>query len=199
MLLNIHAENPQARLIAQACAVLRNGGVAIFPTDSTYAVGCCLDQKDAFERIRQLRQLPKSYLMTLMCKDISEVTNYGKFGNSAFRLMKNHTPGAFTFIMQAGRDVPKRLQNGTRKTVGIRIPDNNIAQALLESLGEPLLSISLFGNDDDFLEHDEMIDTYIKRVDVIIDGGACGLESTTIVDVQGSEPEVLREGKGQLD
>ena len=198
MLLNIHPENPQARLITQACAVLRNGGIAIFPTDSTYALGCCLDQKSAFERIRRLRQFQKSHLMTLLCKDIAEVANYGKFDNAAFRLMKNNTPGPFTFIMQAGRDVPKRLQNGSRKTVGIRIPDNAITLELLESLGEPLLSISLFGEDDDFLEHDEMLERYEKQVDVIIDGGASGMESTTVVDVQGREPEILRQGKSEL-
>ena len=197
----IHNQNPQARLVAQAVAILRDGGVIVYPTDSSYALGCCLGEKTALERIRKLRQMPAEQNMTLLCRDLSEIASYASVNNSAFRMMKSMTPGPYTFILKAKGDVPKRLQHPKRKTIGIRIPNNPISLDLLEALGEPMISISLVLPNEVLPETDpEMIDERIgKQVDLIIDGEAGGLEFTTIIDLTGDEPVILREGKGIAD
>ena len=194
----IHNENPQARLVAQSVAILRQGGIIVYPTDSSYALGCCLGEKQALDRIRKLRQIPADQNMTLLCQDLSEISAYANVNNSAFRMMKSMTPGPFTFILKAKRDVPKRLQHPKRKTIGIRIPDNPISLALLSSLEEPMISISLVLPGESLPETDpEIIDEKIgKQVDLIIDGAAGGLEFTTILDLTSDEPSIIREGKG---
>ncbi len=197
----IHNQNPQARLIAQAIAILREGGVVVYPTDSSYALGCCLGEKAALDRIRKLRQIPAEQNMTLLCRDLSEIASYASVNNSAFRMMKSMTPGPYTFILKAKSDVPKRLQHPKRKTIGIRIPDNPISLALLEALGEPMISISLVLPNEDLPETDpeEINEKIGKQVDLIIDGEAGGMDFTTIIDMTGDEPVILREGKGIAD
>jgi tRNA threonylcarbamoyl adenosine modification protein (Sua5/YciO/YrdC/YwlC family) len=194
----IHHENPQARLVAQSISILREGGVIVYPTDSSYALGCCIGKKVALDRIRQLRQLPAEQNMTLLCRDLSEIASYATVKNSAFRMMKSMTPGPYTFILKAKRDVPKRLQHPKRKTIGIRIPDNPISLALLSALGEPMISISLVLPNEVLPETDpEVIDAKIgKQVDLIIDGEAGGMDFTTILDMTSDEPVVIREGLG---
>lgn len=194
----IHSENPQARLIAQATAILRHGGVIVYPTDSSYALGCCLGEKTALGRIRQLRNIPPEQHMTLLCRDLSEIAIYAHVDNSAFRMMKSMTPGPYTFILRAKRDVPKRLQHPKRRTIGIRIPDNPITLALLSALGEPMTSISLVLPGEVLPETDpELIEEKIgKQVDLIINGGAGELDFTTVIDLTENEPLIIREGKG---
>lgn len=195
---SIHPDNPQARLLEQAAAIVRNSGVIVYPTDSSYAIGCSMGDKSALDRIRQLRKLPASQHMTLVCRDLSEIGNYTHLDNSAFRMMKSLTPGPFTFVLRAKKHVPKRLQDQKRRTIGIRVPDNRITQGLLDALGEPLISISMVLPDQELPENDpELIaDKLGKRVDAIVDGGAGGLEFTTVLDMTTTEPSVLREGKG---
>ena len=197
----IHTENPQARLVMQSVEILRQGGVIVYPTDSSYALGCCIGEKPALDRIRQLRQIPSVQNMTLLCRDLSEIALYASVDNSAYRMMKSMTPGPYTFILKAKRDVPKRLQHPKRKTIGIRIPDNPISLALLSALGEPMISISLVLPSNVLPETDpEVIDEKIgKQVDLIIDGAAGGLDFTTIIDLTGDEATVMREGKGVSD
>jgi len=194
----IHSENPQARLVSQSVSILRQGGIIVYPTDSSYALGCCMGDKTALDRIRKLRQIPAEQNMTLFCRDLSEIASYASVNNSAFRMMKSMTPGPFTFILKAKRDVPKRLQHPKRKTIGIRIPNNPISLALLSALGEPMISISLVLPDEDLPETEpDVIDEKIgKQVDLIIDGEAGGMDFTTILDMTGDEPVILREGLG---
>lgn len=195
---SIHPENPQHRLLAQSASILREAGVIVYPTDSSYAIGCRIGEKEALDRIRQIRQLPASQHMTLVCQDLSEIANYAQLDNAAFRMMKSLTPGPYTFILKAKRDVPKRLQHPKRRTIGIRIPDNRITQDLLETLGEPLISISLVLPDQELPENEPELfaETLGNRVDLVIDGGAGGLDFTTVIDMTGAEPLVVREGKG---
>jgi tRNA threonylcarbamoyl adenosine modification protein (Sua5/YciO/YrdC/YwlC family) len=195
---NIHPDNPNARLIRQAAEMLREGAVIVYPTDSGYALGCHLDDKDAVTRIRQIRGLDDQHHMTLVCRDLSELSNYARVDNVQFRLLKNNTPGAYTFILQATKEVPRRLQHPKRSTVGVRIPDHPVALALLEELGEPLLSSTLILPDAPFplTDIDEIRDYLEKRVDLVIEGGAVGLDPTTVIDLTGSEPQLLRNGHG---
>lgn len=197
--LNIHPENPQARLISQAADIIRNGGLAIYPTDSCYAIGCHLGEKEAVDRIRQIRQLDKHHNMTLICRDLSEIAIYAKVSNPAYRLIKSHTPGPYTFLLRATKDVPRRLQHLKRKTIGLRVPENPIAQALLESLGEPMLTTSLIlpKSELPMSEIEDIRESLSEQVDVIIDGGACGIEATTVIDLLEGEPVLLRQGKGE--
>ncbi len=196
----IHPENPQPRLISQAVAVLRHGGIVVYPTDSSYALGCHLGDKAALERIRRIRQLDAQHNFTLMCQDLSELATYARVGNQAFRLLKALTPGPYTFILTASREVPRRLQHPRRKTIGLRVPDHPIAQALLETLGEPMLSVTLIlpGDDMPLTDPEEIRERIGKQVDVIIDGGDCGHEPTTVIDLSGESPQVVREGKGDI-
>jgi tRNA threonylcarbamoyl adenosine modification protein (Sua5/YciO/YrdC/YwlC family) len=196
----IHAANPQKRLISRAVEVIRDGGVIVYPTDSCYALGCGLGDKPSMERIRRIRQLDNSHNFTLVCRDLSEIATYARLDNSAFRLLKALTPGPYTFILQASREVPRRLQNPRRKTIGLRVPRHPIAQALLESLGEPLMSSTLVlpGVDVPLTDPDEMLAQLTSRVDLVIDGGYCGVEPTTVLDLTGPTPKVLRHGRGDV-
>lgn len=197
----IHPDNPQARLISQAAEIVSSGGVIVFPTDSAYAVGCRLGEKVAVERIRALRQLDKDHNFTLMCRDLSELASYAKVDNQMFRLLKNHTPGPYTFIMPATSEVPRRLAHAKRKTIGLRVPDNAIVQALISALGEPLMSCSLImpGDEQPLTDPYDIRDTLEHQVELVIDGGFCGLEATTVVDLTGDEPVLVRQGCGAID
>lgn len=194
----IHAENPQKRLIAQAAEILRKGGVIAYPTDSSYALGCCIGNKAAMDRITVIRRLDDKHNFTLMCRDLSEIAVYARIDNSDYRLLKSLTPGAYTFIMPATREVPRRLQNPKRKTIGIRIPDNAIAQALLAELNEPMMSSTLIlpGEDMPLTDPYEMRDVLSHQLDLIIDGGFCGMEPTTVIDFVEGVPQVVRHGQG---
>ena len=196
----MHPANPQPRLVSQAAAILGEGGLAVYPTDSGYALGCRMGNKAAQDRIRRIRQLDDKHNFTLVCRDLSEISVYARVSNQAFRLMKGITPGAYTFILKATHEVPRRLQNPRRKTIGIRVPDNTIAQALLEVLGEPLMSSTLClpGDALPMTDPEEIREKLANQVDLIIDGGYCGFEPTTVVDLMGDAPAVVRKGKGDL-
>jgi tRNA threonylcarbamoyl adenosine modification protein (Sua5/YciO/YrdC/YwlC family) len=194
----IHPVNPQVHLIREAVTILRRGGVIIYPTDSGYALGCQMGDKTAIDRIRRIRQLDEKHHLTLLCRDLSELSSYAQVDNTAYRLLKAHTPGPYTFILQATREVPRRLQHPNRKTIGLRVPDHPIAQALLEMLDEPMLTTTLIlpNNSTPMIEPAAMQDMLSHQVDLVIDGGSCGLEPTTIVELVGGTPKVVREGKG---
>jgi len=198
--LYIHPDNPQQRLIDQAAEIIRGGGVAIYPTDSAYALGCHIGDKTALDRIRQIRSLEKNHNFTLVCRDLSELSTYAKVDNQDFRLLKANTPGPYTFILDASSEVPRRLMHPKRKTIGLRAPANHIAQALLETLGEPLMSITLIMPGDEYplTDPQDIEDILGNRVDLIINGGYCGLEPTTIIDLTGDTPELVRAGMGDL-
>ncbi|MFT5592942.1 MAG: tRNA threonylcarbamoyl adenosine modification protein (Sua5/YciO/YrdC/YwlC family) [Oceanicoccus sp.] len=197
----IHPDNPQARLIKQAAEIIRGGGLAIIPTDCAYALACQLEDKRALERVKQIRQLSDKHNFTLICRDLAEIGTYGRVDNTAYRLLKAHTPGAFTFILDGTRDVPRRLMNPKKRTIGIRVPANNIVSALLEELGEPILSTSLIMPGDDMPLSDpyEIRQMLEHAVDLVIDGGYCGIEATTVVDMTGETYEIIRQGVGQMD
>lgn len=199
-LVEIHAANPQQRLVTRAVAVIRAGGVVVYPTDSCYALGCCLGDKAAMERIRRIRRVDDGHNFTLVCRDLSELAAYARVDNRAFRLLKALTPGPYTFILQASREVPRRLQNPRRKTIGLRVPRHPIAQSLLESLGEPLMSSTLLlpGDDLPLTDAVEIAERLHSQVDLVIDGGYCGLEPTTVLDLTGDVPKVLRRGRGDV-
>ncbi len=194
----IHEQNPQHRLIHQSVEIIRQGGVVVYPTDSAYAIGCHIGDKQAMDKIRTIRQLDKKHNFTLVCRDLSEISTYAQIDNTQYRLLKAHTPGPYTFILKATREVPKRLMHAKRKTIGIRIPDNIITQALLEDLGESLMSSTLILPGEEL----PMTDPYeIRRVlehqlDLIIDGGFCGFEATTVVDFEEEVSYVVRKGLG---
>jgi tRNA threonylcarbamoyl adenosine modification protein (Sua5/YciO/YrdC/YwlC family) len=194
----IHPDNPQKRLIQNAAEIIRNGGLVIYPTDSSYALGCQIGEKGAMERIRRIRRLDDKHNFTLVCRDLSEIATYAKVGNQHYRTLKTLTPGPYTFIHKATKQVPRRLQHPKRKTIGIRIPDNAIAQALLEELGEPLMSSTLIlpGDEMPMTDPYEMRDILGHEVDLVIDGGYCGFEPTTVMDMEEETPSVIRAGKG---
>lgn len=196
----IHAENPQERLIQQVVDVVEQGGVIVYPTDSGYALGCGIGEKDALERIRAIRQLDKHHNFTLVCRDLSEISTYAKVDNKNYRLLKQYTPGGFTFILQASGEVPKRLLHPKRKTIGIRVPDNTIAMALLGALRQPMMSVSLIMPNETIPMTDpyEIRDLLEKRVDLIIDGGFCGMEPTSVVELFDDVPNIVRRGLGDV-
>ena len=196
----IHPDNPNPRLIRQAAEVLRNGGILVYPTDSGYALGCHLDDKDAVTRIRQIRKLDEHHHMTLMCRDLSEISRYAQMDNAKFRLLKSNTPGSYTFILAATKEVPKRLQHPKRSTIGIRIPYHPVALALLQELGEPMSSCTLIlPEEKQPLNDAEQIRALLeKKVDLVIDGGTIGTDFTTVIDLTGDMPVLLRRGKGNL-
>ncbi|MDD2774519.1 MAG: L-threonylcarbamoyladenylate synthase [Gallionella sp.] len=196
----IYPQNPNIRLIRQAVEILRDGGIVVYPTDSCYALGCHLGDKTAITRIRQIRQLDEQHHLTLMCRDLSEISHYARVDNHKFRLLKAHTPGNYTFILEATKEVPKRLQHPKRSTIGIRIPDHPVALALLEELGEPMLSSTLILPDQVFplTDADYIREILEKEVDAVIDGGAVGLDFTTVLDLTGDEPVLIRQGKGTV-
>jgi len=195
---SIHPDNPQNRLIVQAVEIINRGGVIIYPTDSGYALACHLGDKKALERICQIRHVDANHNFTLMCRDLSEIATYAQVDNEAFRLLKASTPGPYTFIFKASKEVPKRLQNAKKKTIGIRVPEHKIAQALLEELAEPLMTTSLIVPESELPLFDpyDIREQLEKRVDLIIDGGETPQIPTTIVDLTGDFPEIVREGLG---
>lgn len=197
-LLHIHPETPQRRLIRHAVDQLRAGGVIVYPTDSGYALGCHIGDKAAMERFRRIRHLDNKHNFTLVCRDLSEIATYAKVGKAAYRLIKRLTPGPYTFVLQATREVPRRLQNPKRRTIGLRVPDNEIVACLLEELAEPIISSTLILPGDDLPQTDpgEILSRLKHQVDLVIDGGYCGVEPTTVVDLVTDEPLVTRQGKG---
>jgi len=197
---SIHPDNPQARLIRQAAEIVRAGGVIVYPTDSCYALGCHIGDKDAEKRIREIRRIGGDHNFTLVCRDLSEIAQYAKVDNQQFRTLKASTPGSYTFILEATREVPKRLQHPKRSTIGLRVPAHPVALALLEELGEPLLSSTLILPDDELPlnDTDEIRDRLEKQVALIMDAGPCGLEPTTVIDLTADMPVVRRKGKGSL-
>lgn len=196
--IEIHPQNPQSRLIRQAVDIIQSGGVVAYPTDSSYALGCRIGEKNAVERIRRIRQLDDKHNFTLVCSDLSELGLYAKVDTSTFRLLKAHTPGPYTFILNATREVPRILLHPKRRTIGVRVPEHPITQALLEELGEPLMSVSLImpGEKEALSDPYEMRDQLDHVVDLIIDGGMGGLEPSTVVSLTDDEPDVLRVGAG---
>ena len=194
----VHPDNPQTRLLKQACEIIRDGGVVVYPTDSGYAIGCQIDNKQALEQICRIRDIGKDHNFTLMCRDMSELSNYAIVSNVAFRQLKNNTPGPYTFILKATKEVPKRLQNPKRKTIGIRVPDNTIALQMLEELGEPLMSTTLILPGEDVAESDpdEIRDKLEKLVGLIIHGGYLGVHPTTVGDLSVGDSEIIRFGSG---
>lgn len=197
---SIHPETPQPRLIKQAVEILRNGGVIAYPTDSAYALGCCLENKQAIDRIRRIRQVDDNHRFTLVCRDLSELSNFAKVDNVAYRLIKNNTPGPLTFILSATREVPRRLMHPKRRTIGLRVLANPIAQALLAELGEAMISTSLIlpGEEAPQSDPEDIRDRLQHDLDLVIDGGFCGLEESSIVSLLDEVPEVLRVGAGDV-
>ena len=193
----IHPDNPQKRLIDQAVQMVREGAVIVYPTDSGYALGCQIDDKSALDRIRAIRRLDDRHNFTLVCRDLSEISTYAKVSNTVFRLLKAVTPGPYTFILNATREVPRRIQS-KRKTIGMRVPDNNIVSALLEGLGEPLMSTTLIlpGETNPECDPYDIRQSLEHAVDLVIDGGYGSFEPTTVVDLTDEEPQVLRRGLG---
>jgi tRNA threonylcarbamoyl adenosine modification protein (Sua5/YciO/YrdC/YwlC family) len=197
----VHPDNPQARLVRQAVDIVRAGGVVVYPTDSAYALGCHIGDKSALDRIRRIRRLDANHNFTLVCSDLSELASYARVDNAAYRLLRNNTPGPYTFILEATSEVPRRLKHPKRKTIGLRVPENNIALAMLADLGEPLMSVTLIMPGDEY----PLIDPYEIRelleheVDLVIDGGYCGMEPTTVIDLSTGTPVPMREGKGALE
>ena len=194
----IHPDNPQKRLVKQAADIIRSGGVVVYPTDSGYAIGCQLGDKRGVDRICQIREIDKEHNFTLMCRDLSELSIYARVDNDAFRLLKNNTPGPYTFILKGTKEVPKRLLNPKRKTIGIRVPTNKVALALLEELDEPLMSTSLILGTNELAESDpqHIREQLEKLVDLIVDGGNKAEHPTTIVDLSEGAPVIRREGSG---
>ena len=196
----IHPDNPQHRLIKQAAQIVGAGGIIALPTDSSYALVCHLDDKNAVERLRRIREIDDKHHLTLLCRDLSDIANYAKVDNRQYRLLKSATPGPYTFILEATKEVPRRLSNPSRKTIGLRVPQHAIAQALLEEFGQPLIGTTLMlpGEVLPLNDPEEIREHLEKQLDCVIDGGGCSLEPTTVVDLTGSEPVVLREGRGSI-
>ncbi len=197
----IHPDNPQQRLIHQAVELVRNGAVIVYPTDSAYALGCHIGDKKALDRIRRIRQVDDKHNFTLVCRDLSEIATYAKVDNSAYRLLNAHTPGPYTFIFKGTREVPRRLMHPKRRTIGLRVPDNTIVRMLLAELNEPLMSSTLIlpGEDMPMTDAYEIREALEHQVDLVIDGGHCGIDPTTVVDMTGDVPEILRHGMGAPD
>ncbi|OOF55913.1 threonylcarbamoyl-AMP synthase [Rodentibacter genomosp. 2] len=198
----IHPENPQARLINQAVEILRKGGVIVYPTDSGYALGCMLGDKHAMDRIIAIRKLPEGHNFTLVCRDLSELSNYATVSNVAYRLIKNNTPERYTFILTATKELPRRLMTSKRKTIGLRVPDNQIALDLLAALGEPILSCSLMLPGEEHItqsDPEEIRERLEHQVELIIHGGYLGQAPTTVVDLTEDTPVILREGSGSIE
>lgn len=197
----IHPQNPQNRLIQQAVRIIDQGGLIVYPTDSSYAFGCHIGDKSAMERIQRLRKLDKKHHFTLVCSDLSEIGVYAKVDNSSYRLMKTLTPGPFTFLLKATSEVPRRLMNPKRKTIGVRVPDNIISRAILSELGQPIMSSTLIapGHSDAMDDAESIRERFEHDVDLVIDGGSCGNEPTTVINLIDRNPEVLRYGKGNVE
>lgn len=197
---SIHPDNPQPRLIRQAVEIVRAGGLIVYPTDSCYALGCRMGEKAAMERIRSIRRLDEKHRFAIVCRDLAELSLYAIVDNSQFRALKAATPGSYTFVLKATREVPKRLRHPAGKTIGLRVPDHKVVQALLSDLGEPLVSSTLVLPGDDIPLNDaqEIRDRLERQVDLILDGGPCGITPTTVIDLSGPETVVVRRGRGSL-
>ncbi len=197
---HIHPDNPQQRLIQQAAQIIHAGGIVALPTDSCYALVCHLDDKDAVARLRRIRAVDDKHHLTLLCRDLAEIALYAKVDNKQYRLLKAATPGPYTLILEATKEVPRRVSHPSRKTIGLRVPENRIAHALLEQLAQPLLGTTLILPDEELPLNDaETIrDRLEKLVDLVIDGGACSLEPTTVIDLTGDPPVLVREGRGAV-
>ena len=195
---HLHPDNPQQRLIKQAAQVIHGGGIVALPTDSCYALVCHLDDKEAVTRLRRLRGIDDKHHLTLLCRDLSEISQYAQVDNRQYRLLKSNTPGPYTFILEATKEVPRRLSHPSRKTIGLRVPENPIALALLEELGQPLLGTTLIlpGDEEPLTDAESIRDRLERQIDLVIDGGACSLEPTTILDLTSSEPVLIRQGRG---
>ena len=199
-IVDIHPSNPQPRRIAEVVATIRGGGLVAYPTDSSYAFGCHIGDKRAMDRIRRIRRTDKNHNFTLVCSDLSEISLYAQFDNWAYRLMKSMTPGPYTFILQATREVPKRLQNPRRRTIGLRVPDHPIVHAMLDALGEPIMSstLTLPGDDLPLTSVVEIEERIGHQIELIIDGGPTGIEPTSVIDLSGGSVEILRVGRGDV-
>ena len=199
-LVEIHPTDPQPRRIAKIAATIRSGGLIAYPTDSSYALGCHIGDKRAMDRIRRIRQTGKQHNFTLVCSDLSEISLYAKIDNWAYRFIRSHSPGPYTFILQATREVPKRLQNPRRRTIGLRVPDHAIVQAMLGALGEPIMSstLTLPGDDRPLTDVHEIEARIGHQIDVIVEGGATGIEPTSVIDLSGGTVEVIRAGRGDV-
>ena len=197
----IHPDNPQKRLIQQAVSIIDRGGLIIYPTDSSYALGCHIGDKSAMERIQRIRRTDNHHHFTLVCSDLSEIGTYAKVSNSDYRLMKTLTPGPYTFLLKATSVVPRRLMNPKRKTIGVRVPDNNIVHELLLELGQPIMSSTLIppGSEEAMDDAEEIRQMFEHVVDLVIDGGFCGIEPTTVINLIDGTPEIRRHGKGAVD
>ena len=194
----IHPDNPQLRLIKQACQIFRDGGVGVYPTDSSYAIGCCIGNKPALDRIRRIRKVDDKHNFTLVARDLSEIATFAKIDNEQYRLIRASTPGAYTFILPATRQVPRRLQNPRRRTIGLRIPDSAITRCMIEELGEPIMSSTLIlpGEELPLSDPEEIRLQLEHEVDLVIDGGVCGVDPSTVVSWVEERPKILRVGRG---
>ena len=198
--LEIHPKDPQPRLIGQIVDIIRGGGVVVYPTDSCYALGCHIGDKAAMERISRLRETDRHHHFTLVCRDLSEISKYARVNNTQYRTLKAFTPGPYTFILGATKETPKRLQNEKRRTIGIRVPDHPVPQAILTALGEPMMSSTMIMPGDEFPMTDarDIQERLLQMVDAVIDGGNCGLEPTSVIDLEGPAPVIARRGKGDV-
>jgi tRNA threonylcarbamoyl adenosine modification protein (Sua5/YciO/YrdC/YwlC family) len=196
----IHPDNPQLRLIKQAAQIIHGGGIVALPTDSCYALVCHLDDKAAVERLRRIRGVDDKHHLTLLCRDLSEIAQYARVDNRQYRLLKAATPGPYTFILEATKEVPRRLSHPSRKTIGLRVPENRIAHALLEELGQPLLGTTLILPDESepLTDPDEVRNQLERQIELVIDGGACSLEPTTVIDLSDEAPVLVRQGRGDV-
>ncbi len=196
----VHPDNPQQRLIKQASQIIHAGGIVAVPTDSCYALVCHLDDKDAVQRLRRIREVDEKHHLTLLCRDLSDIANYAKVDNRQYRMLKAATPGPYTFILEATKEVPRRLSHPSRKTIGLRVPEDKIIQALLTDLGQPLLGTTLIlpRHELPLNDPEEIRDSLERQIELIIDGGACSLVPTTVVDLTGEEVQLLRRGRGDV-
>ncbi len=196
----VHPENPQARLLKQAAQLLHNGGVCAVPTDSSYALVCRIDDRAAAEQMRRIRQVDDKHHLTLICRDLSELASYARVDNRQYRLLKLGTPGPYTFILEATKEVPRRLSHPSRRTIGLRVPEHRVMQALLEELGQPLLSTTLIppGESEALNEANEIRERFQKLLAAVVDAGACPMLPTTVLDLSGDEPVLIRQGRGEL-
>jgi len=196
----LHPDNPQQRLIREAVKLLKSGGVMVYPTDSCYAIGCMIGNKEGMERIRALRGVDEKHMFTLICRDLSEIARFALVDNKQYRMLKSATPGGYTFILEATKEVPRRLQHPKRSTIGLRVPEHPVVAMLLAELNEPILSMTLQLPGDDYPLNDpeEIVERIGNRIDVMLDSGFCGIESTTVVDLTGTAPELIRAGTGDV-
>lgn len=198
--IEVHPTDPQVRLIRQAVQIIRDGGLVVYPTDSCYALGCHIGDKEAMERIARVRQTDKHHHFTLVCRDLSEIAKYARVNNQQYRTLRAFTPGPYTFLLQATKETPKRLQNPKRRTIGIRVPEHPVPQVILAELGEPIMSSTLIlpGDDLPMTDAREIQERLYHQVDAVIDGGNCGHEPTSVIDLAGIAPVVARHGKGDV-